>query len=187
MLTFEELRRANRARVGQFKNKHGQLAHTEPDGSDWSPAQWLQALTGELGEYANLRKKYERGDLTAAEFEAEAAKELADVQTYLDLLAQRCLDNTHGEVHCSGIDLGKATAAKFNEVSRRVGVNVFLEEKDFREGAEQSIRDMLKIFNGIIECRECEGPCRDLRGHFNLHFFHVTNFLKAVAAKGASA
>lgn len=125
-LTFSALRAANRARVGQFKNKHGDFAHSQPDGSDWSPAQWLQALIGELGEYANYRKKYERGDMTEAEFAEVAAKELADVQTYLDLLAQRCLDNIHGEAHHSGINLGDATRAKFNEVSERVGCGVRL-------------------------------------------------------------
>lgn len=128
-LTFDALRAANKARLPQFKNKHGQLAHSQPDGSDWSPAQWLQAVIGELGEYANKRKKFERGDLTWAEFKHEAESELADVQTYLDILAQRCLDYTTlgGTVMArSGIDLGQATIEKFNEVSERVGSDVRL-------------------------------------------------------------
>jgi len=108
-LTFGALRAANIARIPTFRDKHGRLCHNE-DGSDWSPAQWLQAVVGELGEYANVRKKFERGDLTEEEFKAAAASELADVQTYLDILAFRL-----------GIDLGEATATKFNEVSRRVG------------------------------------------------------------------
>ena len=108
-LTFNTLRDANKARLPTFKNKHGLPAHSEPDGSDWSPAQWLQAMVGELGEYANFRKKFERGDITEAEFQEAAAKELADVQIYLDLLAFRL-----------GIDLGRATLEKFNEVSVRV-------------------------------------------------------------------
>lgn len=112
-LTFNTLRNANLARHSQFKNKHGERAHLEPDGSDWSPAQWLQAVMGELGEYANLRKKFERGDVDEATFKHEAAKELADVQTYLDILAFQV-----------GVDLGRATIAKFNEVSVRVGCNV---------------------------------------------------------------
>ena len=114
-LTFDALRAANRARLPKFKNKHGELAHLHPEGRDWSPAQWLQALTGELGEYANVRKKYERGDLNDAEFQECAAKELADVQTYLDILAFQL-----------GVDLGEATRAKFNEVSERVGCDVKL-------------------------------------------------------------
>jgi NTP pyrophosphatase (non-canonical NTP hydrolase) len=115
-LTFNTLRGANEARLPQFKNKHGELAHAKSDGSDWSPAQWLQAVVGELGEYANVRKKFERGDLTPLEFKRMAADELADVQTYLDILAMQL-----------GIDLGRATADKFNRVSQRVGSTVYIE------------------------------------------------------------
>ena len=115
-LTFKQLRQANIARLPLFKNKHGITAHSEPDGSDWTPAQWLQAVVGELGEYANVRKKFERGDLTDLEFYTEACNELADVQTYLDILAFQL-----------GIDLGLATANKFNDVSLRVGCTVFLD------------------------------------------------------------
>ena len=129
-LTFNVLRGANKARLPQFKNKHGEIAHSQPDGSDWSPAQWLQAVIGELGEYANLRKKYERGDLTEAEFAEAAAKELADVQTYLDILAFRCLD-TPGNPHPKGINLGQATMDKFNEVSRRVNSTVRIDADDW--------------------------------------------------------
>lgn len=115
-LGFSVLRDANLRRLPEFRNKHGQLAHSKPDGSDWSPAQWLQAVVGELGEYANVRKKYERGDLNEAQFHKEAAKELADVQIYLDILAFQL-----------GIDLGSAVIDKFNEVSERVGSEVFIE------------------------------------------------------------
>jgi len=129
-LTFDVLRQANIARLSQFRNKHGDLAHRTPDGSDWSPAQWLQALIGELGELANERKKFERGDLTIAEFQEKAARELADVQTYLDIYAQRILDIVDdGRVvhsHPTGVNLGEATIQKFNEVSRRVDANVFI-------------------------------------------------------------
>jgi NTP pyrophosphatase (non-canonical NTP hydrolase) len=125
-LTFDQLRKANTARLPQFKNKKGEWAHRpdihDPvvraqvvDGSDWSPAQWLQALCGELGEYANVRKKFERGDIDAAEFEREAADELADVATYLDLLASQLK-----------IDLGFAVTSKFNRVSQRVGSSVMI-------------------------------------------------------------
>src|SRR5690606_41503327 len=86
-LTFNALRAANMARLPEFRNRHGEPAHKEPDGSDWSPAQWLQAVLGELGEYANVRKKFERGDLTLEEFYAVATEELVDVECYLDILA----------------------------------------------------------------------------------------------------
>lgn len=116
-LTFNALRDANVARLPTFKNKHGEPAHTEPDGSDWSPAQWFQAMIGEAGEYANLRKKFERGDISQEEFNREAAKELADIQIYLDLLAFRL-----------GINLSGAVIAKFNEVSLRVGSPIHLRD-----------------------------------------------------------
>ena len=124
-LVFAALRAANISRLPTFKNKHGELAHSKPDGSDWSPAQWLQALVGELGELANFRKKFERGDITMEEFAVEAGKELADVQIYLDILALRILD-VPGKAHPMGVNLGQATLDKFNEVSERVGSPVRL-------------------------------------------------------------
>lgn len=124
-LNFRTLRDANIHRIPTFKNAKGGRAHKKDDGSDWCPAQWLQALTGELGEYANKRKKFERGDITFEEFKVEAAKELADVQIYLDLLALRCLDHDD-YVDPEGIDLGQASVDKFNEVSVRVDSPVFI-------------------------------------------------------------
>lgn len=115
MLTFDLLRRANMLRCPKFRNKHGDLCH--PNGvTDWTLDQWLKSLLGELGEFANGSKKLDRGDMTPEEFKAYAAKELADVQCYLDLLAAR-LD----------INLGEATRLKFNEVSKRVGVPILIE------------------------------------------------------------
>jgi len=114
-LTFNVLREANKKRLPEFKNTNGGPAHSKADGSDWSPAQWLQAVTGELGEYANLRKKFERGDIDEKTFKYEASKELADIATYLDILAMQL-----------NIDLGVSIINKFNEVSRRVGSTVFI-------------------------------------------------------------
>lgn len=196
-LSFALLRQANRTRVGRFKNKLGQPAHRSPDGSDWNPAQWLQALVGELGEYARVRHLYETGQMSREAFAVEAAKELADVQAYLDLLAMRALDETaapcaggdagqqlqrliaglgeyanwrkkfeRGDIdnarfaevsaeglaeaaeqlavlkavghttptpvvvaHPHGVDLGRATADKFNEVSARVKAGVWLRDE----------------------------------------------------------
>ena len=125
-LTFDQLRRANKLRLPEFLNGRGEPAHSKSDGSDWSPAQWLQAVVGELGEFANIRKKYERGDIDHADYSILARKELADVQTYLDILALRALDSRDGVAHGSGVDLGQATTDKFNEVSVRVGAHVFI-------------------------------------------------------------
>lgn len=109
-LSFQGLRDANVKRISRFNNAQGERAHSKPDGSDWSPAQWLQALVGEVGEYANLRKKFERGDMPENLFLKEAKKEIADIQIYLDLLAYRL-----------NIDLSEAVTLKFNETSDKVG------------------------------------------------------------------
>lgn len=84
---FPTLRAANLARLPTHKNAKGKPSHTHKTGKDWSLAQWLQATIGELGEYCNFRKKYERGDITKTEFTAAAQAELADTLTYLDILA----------------------------------------------------------------------------------------------------
>lgn len=115
-LTFDALRGANVARLPQFKNARGEPAHSEADGSDWSLSAWSNAVLGELGEAANIIKKVERGDLTLDEARPALAKEFANVQTYLDILAFR-----------AGVDLGEATLDKWNEVSERVGSTVFLQ------------------------------------------------------------
>jgi NTP pyrophosphatase (non-canonical NTP hydrolase) len=112
-LTFDALRNANRARLPLFKNGRGAPAHAQADGSDWCLAQWCNAVLGELGEAANVIKKIERGDFTLDEARTMLAKELADVQCYLDILAYR-----------AGVDLGQATAEKWDEVSRRVGCDL---------------------------------------------------------------
>jgi len=114
-LTFAQLRAANVARLPLFRNKHGGGAHTQPDGSDWTLGEWTCALAGEVGEAANIIKHIRRGDVTMDEARQSLADELADVQTYLDILAFRC-----------DVDLAAATIRKFNEVSRRVGCSIYL-------------------------------------------------------------
>ena len=127
-LSFEVLRAANTERLPLFKNCHGEPAHAQPDGSDWSNAEWLQAVVGELGEYANFAKKFQRGDINAVEFGEHARKELADVVTYCDLLAFRL-----------GINLGDAIREKFNQVSNRVGVSVYISD------ANEVVRDSFLV------------------------------------------
>ena len=70
-------------------------------------------------------KKVERGDLTLDDAREAIGKELADVQVYLDLLALKV-----------GVDLGRATMDKFNEVSVRVGSDIRVAADDWHhEGA----------------------------------------------------
>ena len=105
-LSFSRFRAANVARCLKW----------HPEGIDsWSPSDWLTAVTGELGELASLLKmrNRERDGLVGNKFsptDKQVADELADVLTYLDLLAE-VLD----------VDLGKAAAEKFNEISVRNG------------------------------------------------------------------
>ena len=116
-MDFKTLREANICRLPQFKNAKGEPAHSQPDGSDWSLAEWCNAVTGELGEAANLIKKVQRGDFTLEEARQRLADEFADIVIYLDILAMR-----------AGVELGEAVRNKFNVVSTRVGANVFISE-----------------------------------------------------------
>ena len=127
-LTLNVLREANIRRLPQFKNAKGEIAHDKEDGSDWSLNDWLTAVTGELGEAANVLKKIRRGDFTVNQARPELADEFADVLTYLDILAKQC-----------GVDLAKATIDKFNRVSDRIGSNVFIRSdgSDFWIDAEK--------------------------------------------------
>lgn len=105
-LSFAAFRRANVARCVKW----------HPAGIEsWSPSDWLTAVTGELGELASLLKmrNRERDGLVGNKFsptDKQVADELADVLTYLDLLAE-----------VLGVDLGAAAMSKFNEVSERNG------------------------------------------------------------------
>jgi NTP pyrophosphatase (non-canonical NTP hydrolase) len=119
-LTFNTLRSANIKRLPLFKDAKGRPAHSEPDGSDWSLGEWCNAVLGELGEAANIIKKVKRGDLTLDEARESLAKEYADVVIYLDLLAFR-----------TGVNLGEAVMAKWNEVSKRVGAPLYIDAEDW--------------------------------------------------------
>ncbi len=116
-LSFKNLRFANVQRLPLFKDAKGRPAHSKPDGSDWSIAEWLMAVVGELGEFANLQKKVIRGDLTADEAKEALAKEIADVIIYMDLLAFQFR-----------LDLGEIVIKKWNETSGKVDVNLRLSE-----------------------------------------------------------
>ena len=105
-LTFARFREANVARCIKW----------HPNGIEsWSASDWVAAATGELGEAAGVIKMMnrERDGLPGNKIKPTKemlAKELADVITYVDLLAAR-----------EGIDLAEALVQKFNEVSERVG------------------------------------------------------------------
>jgi len=114
-LTFDTLRGANVARLKDSKYKLCE--------SEWTPAHWMQATVGELGELANIMKKIDRGDFTLEEARPAIAKELADVQTYLDIMAYKL-----------GVNLGIATKEKFNEISDRIGSPIYIgDDGDWHE------------------------------------------------------
>lgn len=91
-LSFDTLRRANKARLPKFKNANGSRAHRCEDGSDWSFYDWGMAVLGELGELMEVRIQYEGGLLSEEEYAEKAGKEFADIQTYLDIWAMRGKD-----------------------------------------------------------------------------------------------
>jgi len=99
---FSQLREANVARCEKHFHKL----------NDWTATDWACALAGEVGELCNFIKKARRGQKIPQQ---EFAKEIADIQCYLDLLAASM-----------GIDLAEATINKFNEVSDRKNCKIKL-------------------------------------------------------------
>jgi NTP pyrophosphatase (non-canonical NTP hydrolase) len=104
-LTFDGLREACLNRQSMFKELCGH----------WTISDWMLALTGEVGEAANIIKKTLRGDFTLEQARTDIGKELADIQIYLAIVAI-----------VLGIDLGDGTVEKFNEVCVRRGLDMRL-------------------------------------------------------------
>ena len=96
-LTFKRFHEINVAR------SKADIKHS----NSWIPLSWGGALAGEVGELCNLLKKLSRGDKIKKK---DMAHEIADIHTYLSLLADK-LD----------IDPEAAIIEKFNIVSKRWG------------------------------------------------------------------
>ena len=84
---------------------------------DWSLSDWMTAVTGELGEAANIVKKLNRardgipGNAeTYDELRDMLADEIADTFIYLDLMAQ-----------ATGINLADAVVRKWQRTSAKIG------------------------------------------------------------------
>lgn len=105
-LRFSELRRAS------YKRAIEAFGHAEGL-ADWSPAEWTNAVAGEVGELCNLTKKLGRGDANVKL--EDIGKEIADVVIYADLVATRM-----------GLKLEDLVRQKFNEVSDRRGSDIKL-------------------------------------------------------------
>jgi NTP pyrophosphatase (non-canonical NTP hydrolase) len=95
-LTFDYLRLTNKRRCEES------FCHPI---EDWNPAEWSNAMAGEVGEACNLTKKLLRGDEVSVK---DIGKEIADVVIYADLLATRL-----------GLSLESCVVDKFNETSER--------------------------------------------------------------------
>lgn len=111
-LTFAKLQEVSAARCARWH-------HGFPHGkSDWSGADWSNAMQGEAGEAGNVVKKLRRIETNTVGskdpgHEAlldKLGEELADTIIYADLLAT-----------FYGIDLATHVVAKFNAVSVREG------------------------------------------------------------------
>ena len=113
---LKEFTKANIDRLPHFINAKGELTN-DSTGENWSLTDWCTAVTGELGEAANIIKKIRRGAFSLEEARADLADEFADILTYLVLLS-----------NCAGVDLGQAAISKWNRVSARIGYPVRLEE-----------------------------------------------------------
>jgi len=149
-LRFQQLREANVLRLASSKYKLCE--------QNWQPAHWMNALTGEVGECANIIKKVDRGDYTLESALPNIARELADIQCYLDILAFKL-----------GIDLGAATVSKFDEVSERIGSSVRLGKPLPEPEVCQACKGKGEIFYHDIEdgwyepCKAC-APATDEQG-----------------------
>ena len=80
--------------------------------NEWSLTDWMCALTGEIGEAANLIKKLRRGEKIDKK---EICFELADAITYIDLL-----------MLALNLDTESILKEKFNIVSDRLGSDIKL-------------------------------------------------------------
>jgi len=95
-------------------------------------------VVGEIGEYANLRKKFERGDIKIGEFQALAMDELADVMIYLDLLAYQL-----------GIQLDRAVVLKFNKTSIAQGLDILIDADISDAKVKRSIATQSEEFDAV--------------------------------------
>jgi NTP pyrophosphatase (non-canonical NTP hydrolase) len=106
MLTFDELRNKGEARSERWGSNE-----------KWDLADWMVALTGELGEAANIVKKLKRAEdglvgnkETVEELLVKLRREFGDIQIYLDHVAR-----------AAGVDLAAATVEVFNAKSEQLG------------------------------------------------------------------
>ena len=111
---YEFLQRFRKVNVARAEKWH----ESDNGMRGWSPAEWSNALAGEVGELCNITKKILRADhgldqsnpVPRGTLMYQAADEIADVAIYLDLVAARL-----------GFDLQECITRKFNRTSEKMG------------------------------------------------------------------
>lgn len=118
---------------------------------NWTPADWVMCLVGEVGKAANFQKKIKRGDDGVDE--SDVGKELADALIYLDLWADSI-----------GVDLADAVVKKFNEVSGRFqgGERHMIESLDPRGPCSEPLCEKPAAERGGFLCKEHGGGDDDV-------------------------
>lgn len=118
LLSFREFSLMNMRRHNDWPRKEGSNASAE-----WSLSDWAVAVSEETGELCGAIKRINRmraghiingkpGDVkTVEEAQLKAKKEIGDIVTYLDLLAQEL-----------GSNVGECTELAWNGVSEREGL-----------------------------------------------------------------
>lgn len=115
LLTFETFSLANAERSEDWQTKDGAPSLSK----QWGLSDWGVAVAEEAGEVCGAIKRFNRvgagqirpGDPTQEEAIEMVKKEIGDVATYLELLAQHL-----------GTDLGECCRLAFNSVSERQGL-----------------------------------------------------------------
>jgi NTP pyrophosphatase (non-canonical NTP hydrolase) len=97
--TISELTKTQR----EFDSHHGRPGHNWAQRIDQNHIPLLLeltvALTGEVGEFANIAKKVARGDFSLSEGRPHLAGELADIFIYLLKLADQLEIDLEGEFY----------------------------------------------------------------------------------------
>lgn len=105
-LTFKQFQDACEIRHQEQLQKFG-LDH----GENWSVNDWIVAVTGELGELANIAKKVRRKDFPIEQVREELGKEWADIIAYMFYLAKKL-----------EIDPATVVINKFDEIGVRLNL-----------------------------------------------------------------
>ncbi len=102
----------------------------------------VMQLLSELGQFANERKKFDRGDHDVGQFRrARAEIMLARVRAHALWLERHYADPnppTTTTPHPEGVNLDEAIAEKFNAISERVGSTIQLVSVEYLSGHPES-------------------------------------------------